>query len=127
MQGSKRDTDVRNRLLDYVGEGKGGMLWENSTEACISPYVKQMTSASSTHEAEHSKPVLWDNQRDGVGSGGRGFRTGGHMCTHGWFMSMYGQNHSIVIILHLIYYLKKISAGFLVDIDKLILKFILKK
>ena len=22
----KRDTDVKNRLLDYVGEGKGGML-----------------------------------------------------------------------------------------------------
>ena len=26
-----------------------------------------MTSASSMHEAGHSKPVLWDNQRDGVG------------------------------------------------------------
>ena len=23
MQGSKRDTDVKNRLLDYVEEGKG--------------------------------------------------------------------------------------------------------
>ena len=23
MQGSKRDTDVKNRLLDFVGEGKG--------------------------------------------------------------------------------------------------------
>ena len=22
----KRDTDVKNRLLDYVGEGKGGMI-----------------------------------------------------------------------------------------------------
>ena len=29
MQNSKRDTDVNNRLLDYVGEGKGGMIWEN--------------------------------------------------------------------------------------------------
>ena len=26
MQGSKRDTDVKNRLLDYVGEGMGGMM-----------------------------------------------------------------------------------------------------
>ena len=61
MQDSKRDTDVKNRLLDYVGEGKGGMIWENSIETCILPYVKQMTSASSMHEAGHSKPVLWDN------------------------------------------------------------------
>ena len=29
-QNRKRDTDVQNRLLDSVGEGKGGMLRENS-------------------------------------------------------------------------------------------------
>ena len=40
MQGSKRDTDVKNRLLDYVGEGEGGMICENSIETCILPYVK---------------------------------------------------------------------------------------
>ena len=26
----KRDTDVQNRLLVSVGEGEGGMFWENS-------------------------------------------------------------------------------------------------
>ena len=26
MQDSKRDTDIKNRLLDSVGEGKGGMI-----------------------------------------------------------------------------------------------------
>ena len=67
MQGSKRDTDVKNRFLDYVGEGEGGMIWENSNKTCILPYVKLMTSASSMHEAGHSKPVLWITQRDGVG------------------------------------------------------------
>ena len=41
MKGSKRDTEpVKNRLLDYVGEGKGGMIWENRIETCILPYVK---------------------------------------------------------------------------------------
>ena len=40
MRDSKRDTDLKNRLLDSVGEGKGGMIWENSIEACILPYVK---------------------------------------------------------------------------------------
>ena len=35
MQDSKRDTDVKNRILDYVGEGEGEMIWENNTETCI--------------------------------------------------------------------------------------------
>ena len=37
---SKRDTDVKNSLLDSVGEGKGGMILENSFETCILSYVK---------------------------------------------------------------------------------------
>ena len=40
MRDSKRDTDVKNRLLDSVGEGKGGMIWKNSIETCILSYVK---------------------------------------------------------------------------------------
>ena len=32
-------------------------------------------------------------QRDGLGGGGRweGVQDGEHMCTHGWFMSLYGK------------------------------------
>ena len=40
MQDSKRDTDVKNRLLDYVAEGEGEMMALNSIETCILPYVK---------------------------------------------------------------------------------------
>jgi len=40
MQGSKRDTDVKNRLLNSMGKGKDGMIWENNIETCIFPYVK---------------------------------------------------------------------------------------
>ena len=40
MKGSKRDAVVKNRFLDYVGEGEGDMIQENSTEICILPYVK---------------------------------------------------------------------------------------
>ena len=61
MQGSKWDTDVKNRLLDYVREGKGQMTWENSIETYILPYVKEMMRESSMHEAGYSKLVLWDN------------------------------------------------------------------
>ena len=40
MRDSKRDTDVKNRLLDSVREGEDGMIWENSIETCILSYVK---------------------------------------------------------------------------------------
>ena len=40
MRESKRDTDVKNRLLDSVGEGEVGMIWENSTETYILSHVK---------------------------------------------------------------------------------------
>ena len=69
MQDSKRDTAVKKRLLHYVGEGEGGMIRENSTETCVLLNVNQMTSANSTQEAGHPKPVLWDNAE---GEGGRG-------------------------------------------------------
>ena len=42
MQNRKRDTDVQNRFLDSVGEGEGGVIWENSIETYILPYVKQI-------------------------------------------------------------------------------------
>ena len=40
MRDSERDTDVKNRLLDSVGEVEGGVIWESSIETCILPYVK---------------------------------------------------------------------------------------
>ena len=40
MRDSEIDTDAKNRLLDSVGEGKGGMIEENSIETCILSYVK---------------------------------------------------------------------------------------
>ena len=35
MWDSKIDTGIKNRLLDSVEEGKGGMIWENSIETYI--------------------------------------------------------------------------------------------
>ena len=40
MQDNKRGTVLKNRLLDYVGEGEGEMMALNSIETCILPYVK---------------------------------------------------------------------------------------
>ena len=39
MWDSKRDIDVKSSRLDSVGEGEGGMIWENIFETCILPYV----------------------------------------------------------------------------------------
>ena len=50
MQDSKRDTDVKNRLFNSVGEGEGGMFQENSIETCILSRVKQITSPGWMHE-----------------------------------------------------------------------------
>ena len=51
MRDSKRDTDVQNSLLDSVGEGEGGMVWENGLEACILSYVKRIASPASMQGA----------------------------------------------------------------------------
>ena len=63
---------VKNRLLDSVGEGEGGMICEKSIETYISSYVKQITCPGSMHETGHPKPVLWDNpEGQGGEAGGR--------------------------------------------------------
>ena len=67
-------------LLDSVGEGEGGMIWENSFETCILSNVKQITSPGLMHEVGCSGLVHWDDPEgwDGEG-GGRGFQDGEHV------------------------------------------------
>ena len=97
MRDSERDTDVKNRLLDSVGEGEGGMIWENSIETCILSYVKQIVSPGSMRETGHSGLVHWDDPEGWNGAeGGKGVQDGEHMYTHGWFMSMYGKTNTIL-------------------------------
>ena len=94
MRDSKRDTVVYNSLLDSVGEGEGGIIWENSIETCILPYVKY---AGSMHETGCSGLVHWDDPEgwDGEGGGRKG-QDGKHMYTNGWLMSMYDKNPTIL-------------------------------
>ena len=98
MQDSKRDTDVKNSLLDSVGEGKDGMIWENSIETCILSYVKQTASPGSMHETGCSGLVHWDDPEGWDGEEGeRRVQDGEHMYTHGWFMSIYGKTHYNIV------------------------------
>ena len=97
MRDSKRDTDVQNSLLDSVGDGESGMIWENGIETCILSYVKQITRPGFMHDTGCSGLVHWDDPEgcDGEG-GGRGVQDGEPMYTHGRFMSMYGKTNTIL-------------------------------
>ena len=52
-----------------MGEGKGGMIGENSIETCILSYVKQITSPVSMHETGCSGLVYWDDPEGWDGEG----------------------------------------------------------
>ena len=97
MRDSKRDTDVWNSLLDSVGEGKGGMIWENGTETCKISYVKRITSPGLMHDTGCSGLVPWDNPEGWYGEGGgKGVQDWEYMYTHGRFMLMYRKTNTIL-------------------------------
>ena len=97
MRDSKRDTEKKNRLLDFVGEGEGGMIWENGIETYILSYVKRITSPGSMHETGCSGLVHWDDPEVGHGEGGgMGVQDGEHMYTCGRFRSTYGKTITIL-------------------------------
>ena len=80
MQNRKRDTDVQNRLLDSVGEGKGGMFQENSIKTCILSRVKQITIPGWMHETNAQTWCTRKTQRDRAEREvGGGDRDGEHM------------------------------------------------
>ena len=88
----------KNRILDYVGGGEGGMIWEKTIEIFILSFVKQMSNQVWWMKQGIQSLCSEATQRDGVGQEvGRGFRMEDHRCTHGWFMLMYGKTrHNIV-------------------------------
>ena len=83
--------------MDSVGEGKGGLIWENGIDICILSYVKRITSPGSMHDTRFSGLVHWDDPEGWYGEGGgRGVQDGEHMYSHGEFMSMYGKTNTIL-------------------------------
>ena len=80
-----------------MGEGEGGMIWENGIEICIISYVKQITSPGLMHDTECSGLVHWEYPEGWDREGdGRGVQDGEHMYTHGGFMLMYGKTNTIL-------------------------------
>ena len=66
--------------MDSVGEGEGGIIWENSIETWILSYVKQIASPGSMHETGCSGMVHCDDPEGWNGEVGGGFRMG-NTCT----------------------------------------------
>ena len=83
--------------MDSVGEGEGGMIWENGIETCILSYVKQIASPGSMHDTGCLGLVHWDDPEGwyGEGSGSR-VQDGEHVYTRGRFMLMYGKTNTIL-------------------------------
>ena len=59
--------------MDSVGEGEGGMIWENGIEICIISYMKRVASPGSMHDTGCLGLVHSDDPEGWYGEGG-GFR-----------------------------------------------------
>ena len=82
---------------DSVGEGEGGMIWENGIETGIISYMKQIASPGSMQDARCSGLMHWDDPEGWFGEGGvRGVQDGEHVYTRGGFMLMYGKTNTIL-------------------------------
>ena len=46
----KKSYNRQHRNFDSVGEGEGGMIWENGIETCIISYMKRVASPGSMHD-----------------------------------------------------------------------------
>ena len=81
MWDSKRDTDVLNNFLDFVGEGEGVMIWKNGTETCKLSYMKRISNPGSMHDTGCLGLVHWDDPEGWDGEGGGGGFMIGNTCT----------------------------------------------
>ena len=80
-----------------MGEGEGGMIWDNGIETCIISYMKQIASLGSMQGAGCLGLVHWDDPEGWYGEGsGRGVQEGEHVYTRGGFMLMYGKTNIIL-------------------------------
>ena len=64
-----------------MGEGEGGMIWENGIEICIISYMKRVASPGSMHDTGCLGLVHWDDSEGWYGERrGRRVQDGEHMA-----------------------------------------------
>ena len=70
-----------------MGEGEGGIIWENGIETCIISYMKRVAGPGSMHDTGCLGLVHWDDPEGWYGEGGgRRVQDGEHVYTCGRFM-----------------------------------------
>ena len=80
-----------------MGEGEGGMIWENGIEIRIISYMERVTSPGLMHDIGCLGLVHWDNPEGWYGEGGgRRVQDGEHMYTCGRFILIYGKTNTIL-------------------------------
>ena len=80
-----------------MGEGEGGMIWENGIEIRIISYMERVASPGSMHDTECLGLVHWDDPEGWYGDeGGRMVQDGEHVYTCGRFISIFGKTNTIL-------------------------------
>ena len=80
-----------------MGEGEGGMIWENGIETCIISYMKQVAGLGSMYNTECLGLVHRDDPEGWYGEGGgRRVQDGEHVYTCSGFMLIYGKTNTIL-------------------------------
>ena len=79
-----------------MGEGKGGMIWENGIETCINHIRNESPVQVQCMIQDAWGWCTWMTQRDGMGREVGGVQDGEHMYTCGRFMSMYSKTNTIL-------------------------------
>ena len=80
-----------------MGEGEGGMIWENGIETCIISFMKRIAGLGSMQDTGCLGLVHLDDPEGWYGEGGgMGVQDWEHMYTRGGFMSMYGKANTLL-------------------------------
>ena len=84
-------------FLNSVGEGEGGMIWENGIEIHIISYMERVASPGSMHDTGCLGLVHWDDPEGWYGEGGgRTVQDGEHMYICGGFISIFGKTNTVI-------------------------------
>ena len=80
-----------------MGEGEGGLIWENGTETCILSCKKRIASLGLIQDIGCLGLVHWDDPEGCCGEGGgRGVHVLDCRYTPGGFISMYDKTNTVL-------------------------------
>ena len=83
--------------MNSLGEGEGGMIWEDGIEICIISYMKRVASPGSMHDTgclglvHCDDPEGWYWER-----GRRRVQDGEHIYICGRFIFIYGKTNTML-------------------------------